>query len=88
MTEQPRSEDMGDEEQESDTQLYEKYIEDPPDDLVIGGTESRGEIGIGDYVDIERRPGEVDESLEEPDDPDARELHVIEGNAEGPPRDW
>jgi hypothetical protein len=31
----PGSDDMGDDEQESEIQEYQRYLDDPPDDLVI-----------------------------------------------------
>ncbi|MCW2941884.1 MAG: hypothetical protein JWN00_4869 [Actinomycetia bacterium] len=44
------SDEMWDDEQAGEVSLYEKYIEDPPDDLVIAEDEEQGSIGITEWT--------------------------------------
>ena len=74
----PRPDDMGDDEQETDERLYERYIDDPPEDLVIE-SERGGETGIEDYVAMERRPAETERDDDpDPDDPETGGMHVTD----------
>ena len=64
--------DMGDDEQETDTALYERYIEDPPKDLEIKD-EDDGEVGIEEWLPMETRPGDARKQAEQADDRPAEE---------------
>lgn len=63
---------MGDDEQETDTALYERYIEDPPSDLEIKADDD-GVVGIEEWLPQETRPGDARKEAEEADDRPAEE---------------
>ncbi|GLZ81179.1 hypothetical protein Afil01_59860 [Actinorhabdospora filicis] len=71
--------DMGDDEQETDTSEWERFIEDPPEDMVIRAEPDGGEIGITEWMPMETRPGDARREAEEADPRSAEEAaeHVI-----------
>ncbi|MBW8481593.1 hypothetical protein [Actinomadura parmotrematis] len=56
--------DLGDDEQESEIEATERYIEDPPDDLVIEES-ADGPIGIREYMRGETREGEDEDARDD-----------------------
>ncbi|MEV0647919.1 hypothetical protein AB0I28_21895 [Phytomonospora sp. NPDC050363] len=64
--------DMGDDEQETETALYERNIEDPPSELIID-TDDDGVVGIEEWLPMETRPGDARKEAEETDDRSAEE---------------
>ena len=64
---------MGDDEQETDTAMYERYIEDPPEDLVIEPDDDDGEIGIAEWLPMEERRGDKRREAAEADGRPAEE---------------
>lgn len=65
-----REAEMGDDEQEVDVGLWERYIEDPPEGEVDLSDEEEqpGELGISEEVAEERRRGERDAPLNDYED--------------------
>lgn len=64
--------DMGDDEQADEIREYQRYVEDPPDDLEIRYRENEddGRLGIGDELAQEWTPrGQRAENTEEDDRP-------------------
>ncbi|MBB6171374.1 hypothetical protein HNR23_001434 [Nocardiopsis mwathae] len=62
------TDDMGNDLQESEINLYERYIDDPPEELIIEEAEVGHELGISEEV-AEEEPSptaDADEDDEEP----------------------
>ncbi|MFW5419129.1 hypothetical protein J0910_21160 [Nocardiopsis sp. CNT-189] len=75
--------DMGDDEQESDLSLWERYIDDPPEGEVdVVDDDSAGELGIDAELAQERRPGEQEdgyaEYAEEEEGPEDEAVHTTD----------
>ncbi|MEO5875003.1 MAG: hypothetical protein ABIS86_22890 [Streptosporangiaceae bacterium] len=66
--------DMGDDEQETETGEYERYIGNPPNDLVIEEQEGH-EVGISEWTAEETRRGEPEED-EPGQSPENAALHI------------
>lgn len=70
-----KPDDMGDDDQETEMELIEQYVDDPPEDMEISSSDE-GEVGINAYVKMERKPGETDDSLDLDEDGEADSMHV------------
>ncbi|ASU84386.1 hypothetical protein CDO52_17690 [Nocardiopsis gilva YIM 90087] len=78
-----RTDDLGNDLQESEINLYQRYIDDPPEEeLVIEEAEIGHELGISEEVAEEVPPSAADEEEEDEELPAPREstesgaLHV------------
>jgi hypothetical protein len=71
----PSPDDMGDDEQESEIQEYQRYLDEPPDDLVI--PEDNDDDAERD-VDWAARHPRAAASTSEPDDESAEESAIRE----------
>ena len=71
----PGSDDMGDDEQESEVQAYQRYLDDPPDDLIIS---EDADNDAEEAVDWAARHPRAAGSAGEPDDESAEESAIRE----------
>lgn len=70
MDERKLDTDMGDDEQEDEVRAYERYIEDPPSNLVIRETGEQGSLGISEALQREwTRHGQAVEDAAEDERP-------------------
>ena len=70
----PGPDDMGDDEQESDIQEYQRYLDDPPNDLVIPEDDDSDAEEAVDWAAHHPRAG----GIVEPDDESAEESAIHE----------
>lgn len=75
--------DMGDDEQSDEIRAYEKYIEDPPRNLVISDPDDEHALGISEWLSREStRRSQVSEAVGDDDRPAEEAAMEVESEQE------